>query len=61
MTGSLKRTLVLKAVTAAMAVILLMCMSTYDGDLRVWVPLCIISGGWIYLILLANGYLERRK
>ena len=29
------RVTVLKAITAVMAVILVMCMSTFDGDLRV--------------------------
>jgi hypothetical protein len=47
----------LKVITAAMAVILVMCMSTFDGDLRVWVPLFMVSAGWITLIFYANGYL----
>ena len=45
----------LKAVTAVMGMILLVCMSTYDGDLRVWIPLFVVSAGWIGLIMYANG------
>ena len=51
------RVTVLKVITAVMAVILVMCMSTFDGDLRVWVPLFMVSAGWITLILYANGHL----
>jgi len=51
------RVTVLKVITTVMAVILVMCMSTFDGDLRVWVPLFMVSFGWISLILYANGYL----
>ena len=63
MTSSLRKTLdmvrvkTLKVITAVMAVILVMCMSTFDGDLRVWVPLFMVSAGWITLIFYANGYL----
>ena len=64
MTGSLRKTLdmvrvkTLKVITAVMAVILLMCMSTFDGDLRAWVPLFLISFGWTALVLYANGCLS---
>ena len=49
------RVTVLKVITAVMAVILVMCMSTFDGDLRVWIPLFMVSAGWITLIMYANG------
>ena len=48
------RVAVLKVITAVMAVILIMCMDTYDGDLRVWLPLFLVSAGWTFLIMLAN-------
>ena len=52
------RVAVLKVITAVMAVILLMCMDTYDGDLRVWLPLFLVSAGWTFLIMLANGVFD---
>ena len=51
------RVAVLKVITAVMALILILCMSTVDGDLRVWIPLFVVSAGWTFLIMLANGYL----
>jgi len=51
------RVAVLKVITAVMALILILCMSTVDGDLKVWIPLFMVSAGWIFLVLLANGYL----
>ena len=64
MTSSLRKTLdmvrvkTLKVITAVMAVILIMCMDTYDGDLRVWLPLFLVSAGWTFLIMLANGVFD---
>ena len=52
------RVAVLKVITAVMAVILIMCMDTYDGDLRVWLPLFLVSAGWTFLIMLANGVFD---
>ena len=52
------RVTVLKVITAVMAVILIMCMDTYDGDLRVWLPLFLVSAGWTFLIMLANGVFD---
>ena len=52
------RVFVLKVITAVMAVILIMCMDTYDGDLRVWLPLFLVSAGWTFLIMLANGVFD---
>ena len=52
------RVAVLKVITAVMAVILIICMDTYDGDLRVWLPLFLVSAGWTFLIMLANGVFD---
>ena len=52
------RVAVLKVITAVKAVILIMCMDTYDGDLRVWLPLFLVSAGWTFLIMLANGVFD---
>lgn len=52
------RVAVLKVITAVMAVILIMCMDTYDGDLRVWLPLFLVSLTWTILVMVANGVFE---
>jgi hypothetical protein len=49
---------VLKVITVIMALILVICMDTYDGDLRVWLPLFLVSAGWTFLIMLANGVFD---
>ncbi len=52
------RVAVLKVITAVMAVILIMCMDTYDGDLRVWLPLTLVSLTWTILVMVANGVFD---
>lgn len=52
------RVAVLKVITAVMALILVLCMSTYDGDMRVWIPLMLVSLTWTILVMVANGVIK---
>ena len=52
------RVAVLKVITAVMALILILCMSTVDGDLRVWIPLMLVSLTWTILVMVANGVIK---
>ena len=61
---SLKKTLnkirvfVVKVITVIMALILVMCMDTFDADMRVWLPLTLVSLTWTILVMIANGVFE---
>ncbi len=53
------RVMVVKVITVIMAVILIMCMDTYDADMRVWLPLTLVSLTWTILVMVANGVFDR--
>ena len=50
------RVTVLKVITTVMTLILVACMSTDDCDMRVWIPLFVISLAWVALMVYANFY-----
>ena len=52
------RVFVVKVITVIMALILVMCMDTFDADMRVWLPLFLVSAGWTFLIMLATGVFD---
>lgn len=62
---SLKKTLnkirvfVVKVITVIMALILVICMDTFDADMRVWLPLTLVSLTWTILVMVANGVFDR--
>lgn len=52
------RVFVVKVITVIMALILVMCMDTFDADMRVWLPLMLVSLTWTILVMVANGVFE---
>ena len=52
------RVFVVKVITVIMALILVMCMDTFDADMRVWLPLTLVSLTWTILVMVANGVFE---
>lgn len=53
------RVMVVKVITVIMALILVMCMDTFDADMRVWLPLTLVSLTWTILVMVANGVFDR--
>lgn len=52
------RVMVVKVITVIMALILVICMDTFDADMRVWLPLTLVSLTWTILVMVANGVFE---
>ena len=53
------RVMVVKVITVIMTLILVICMDTYDADMRVWLPLTLVSLTWTILVMVANGVFDR--
>ena len=52
------RVMVVKVITVIMALILVICMDTFDADMRVWLSLMLVSLTWTILVMAANGVFE---
>ena len=64
MTGFSKKTLnkiriyIVKAITAVMGLIFIISLSAADDTpFRVLIPMMLISGGWLFLVAYANGWI----
>ena len=53
------RVMVVKVITVIMTLILVICMDTFDADMRVWLPLTLVSLTWTILVMVANGVFDR--